>query len=274
MNDEGKRHGDAGDRRGDAEERHGDAATRRRGDKPHSDAAEARRSDDKSHADEAAQTLPLSASPRPRVSASLPSPVSASPPARAPASVLRLFCAVELSPEVRARAAAHIARLREKMPHVRAGWEREEKLHITMKFFGAVEHTRADALSQAIDRAAGIVAPFTLNIADAGAFPTHAKPRVLWLGVHDTDGHLSRLYETLEHECAAAGFTRDDRTFHPHITIARLRHPAGTRELADLHRELGFPSIELPVNEIVLMKSELGPKGSCYTALSHHGLAR
>jgi hypothetical protein len=30
--------------------------------------------------------------------------------------------------------------------------------------------------------------------------------------------------------------------------------------------------MQLTVNELVLIRSELGPKGSCYTALAHHGL--
>jgi 2'-5' RNA ligase len=143
-----------------------------------------------------------------------------------------------------------------------------------MKFFGAVEPTRADDLSLAIERAAKRFAPFGLDIDGAGTFPPHASTRVLWLGVQDTNGHLARLYQILENECAIAGFKRDERRFHPHITIARLRHPAGARILADLHLELGFPSMDMPVNEIALMKSELGPKGSSYAAMSRHYLAR
>jgi 2'-5' RNA ligase len=235
----------------DAEERRGDTATRRRGDKALDEDAEARGDD------EDTPSSPSSASPR--------SPIAASP--------LRLFCAVELSPEVRTRAAAHIARLREQLPHVRASWERDDKLHITMKFFGAVEPARAEALSLAIERATKRFAPFRLDIDGAGTFPPHAATRVLWLGVHDPNGHLARLYQALENECAIAGFKRDECRFHPHITIARLRHPAGARSLADLHRELGFPAMELPVSELVLMRSELSPQGSRYTPHSQHNLA-
>jgi 2'-5' RNA ligase len=230
MNDEGKRHSDA--------------ETQRHGDKKQRD-------------NEDAQSVPVSASPRLRVSASL----------------LRLFYAVELSPEIRARAAEHIARLREKLPGVRASWERAEKLHITLKFLGDVAGTRTPALSLAAASAAAGIAPFKLSIADAGAFPPHASPRVLWLGVNDSNDHLARLQQALETECAAAGFKREERPFHPHLTIARPRQPTGTRALADLHRELGFAAMDLTVNEIVLMRSELGPDGSRYTALSRHGLS-
>lgn len=189
------------------------------------------------------------------------------------ASLWRLFCAIELTPEIRARAAEHIAHLRASLPRLRATWERTDKLHITLKFFGNVEPSRAHALSLASERAAKHIAPFNLTIADTGAFPSNKSPRVLWLGVRDTSGHLARLHQLLEHECAAANFPRDDRPFHPHLTIARLRSPADARELAALHQQTNFPPLELPVNELVLMRSELGPQGSRYTALSHHRLA-
>jgi 2'-5' RNA ligase len=194
-------------------------------------------------------------------------------PQHADAPQWRLFCAVELSTEVRERAAAHIARLREKLPDLRAGWERTDKLHVTLKFFGDVEHSRIEALSIAISRAADTIAPFKLDIAAAGTFPPHGNPRVLWLGIRDSSGSLARLHNSLENECAAAGFKREQRPFHPHITLARLRQPAAARPLADLHRELGFKPLELPVNEILLMRSELGPGGSRYEALSRHRLS-
>lgn len=188
-------------------------------------------------------------------------------------SRLRLFYAIEFPTEVRERMAEHIAQLRSEMSHVRAGWERTEKLHLTLKFFGSVSGSRAAALSLAAESAASASAPFPLTIADAGAFPPHKAPRVLWLGVRDSTGDLARLQQALETQCAAAGFPREERSFHPHITIARLREPRSASPLAERHRELGFQAMEITINEIVLMKSELTQKGSCYTVLSHHRLA-
>ncbi len=185
----------------------------------------------------------------------------------------RLFCAITLSPEVRSRAAEHIARLRAALPRVRASWERTEKLHLTLKFFGNVEPARAPALSLALDRAADSTNAFNLSIADAGSFPTHGPPRVLWLGVRDSSNTLAQLHQALENECAAAGFPREERPYHPHLTLARLRSPTGTRELASLHKETGFPALDLTVNEIILMRSHLDPNGSRYTVLSRHSLA-
>ncbi|HYY58422.1 MAG TPA: RNA 2',3'-cyclic phosphodiesterase [Pyrinomonadaceae bacterium] len=186
--------------------------------------------------------------------------------------LLRVFCAVELPAEVRGRAADHIADLRSRLPDVRAGWERPEKFHVTLKFLGEVEPVCAAALSSAAERVARGVKPFDLSLEGAGVFPPRGLPRVLWLGITDTSGGLARLHKRLEDECAEAGFPREDRPFHPHLTIARLRVPEGARRLAALHHEKGFAPAVFSVNALSMLRSELGPGGSRYTELARHPL--
>jgi len=185
---------------------------------------------------------------------------------------MRVFCAVELPAEVRARAAAHIESLRSAMPDARASWDRAEKLHVTIKFLGEIEAARVPALSQAASRAVACVQPFALAIEGAGAFPSKGPPRVLWLGVTDSNGGLARLQGSLEEASTEEGFPREKRPFHPHLTIARLRQPQGARRLAALHRERGFAPAHFQVTELLVIRSELGPGGSRYTEISRHPL--
>jgi 2'-5' RNA ligase len=188
-------------------------------------------------------------------------------------STSRVFCAVPLPIEIRERAVEHIAQLRQAAPNVRAGWERVEKMHITLKFLGEIEASGVASLSESTERAASAWRPFKLSITGAGAFPTPRNPRVLWLGIADQSSELARLQKYLEDECAAADFKRDTRAFHPHLTIARLRTPQGAHRLAKLHQELGFAQMEFTVNEIVVVRSELAPGGSRYTDVSRHALS-
>ena len=189
-------------------------------------------------------------------------------------NLLRLFAAVELTDEARRAAAAHAARLRAALPQgVKVGWEREEKLHLTLKFFGGVEPERLPALSDALARAAASARPFSPSLEQTGVFPTPARPSVLWLGLVNHSGELARLYGRLEDECADAGFPREQRPFRPHVTLARLRTATReTRLLARRHLELAFEPVAFGVSEIVLMSSRLGPGGSVYTPLSRHQL--
>lgn len=185
---------------------------------------------------------------------------------------LRVFCAVELPDDLRSRVAERVRRLRAEFPNVRASWEKPEKLHITLKFLGDVEPTRVEAMSNAAARAAESVEPFELTIAEPGSFPPHGQPRVLWLGIVDASGRLALMQRALEAECAAVGFTRESRAFKPHLTLARVRAPRGTRELAAAHRETPFAPQRFKVSELVVMRSELDPGGSRYTPLSRHRL--
>lgn len=183
----------------------------------------------------------------------------------------RSFCAIELPSETRARAADHIARLREGVPEARASWERVEKLHLTLKFIGEIAPERVGALSGAAERAALHSQSFILALGGRGAFPPRGNPRVLWLGVEDSAGPLISLHNRLEDECAAVGFARESRPFHPHLTLARIRAPQGARQLAELHRQTDFERMEFTVADIVVLRSELGPGGSRYTEISRHG---
>jgi 2'-5' RNA ligase len=187
---------------------------------------------------------------------------------------LRLFCAVELPPDARARAAAHVARLRAgASPHLKVSWEREDKLHVTLKFFGDVAPASSDQLTRAVARVAARVAPFELRLEGCGVFPSRSRPHVLWLGIGDDGAQSNALQSELENECARENFPRDLRPFHPHVTVARLRATShDARTLAKLHAETEFEPLSFRVGEIVLMQSEFAASGSIYTARSRHEL--
>ncbi|HLM58958.1 MAG TPA: RNA 2',3'-cyclic phosphodiesterase [Pyrinomonadaceae bacterium] len=183
---------------------------------------------------------------------------------------LRLFFAVELPEEVRSRAAEHAARLRRSFPDVRAGWERPEKLHVTLKFLGDVDAPRASSLQRAAEAATRGLPSFTLTVEGTGSFPPRGAPRVLWLGLRDDSGGLALLQSRLEQECEREGFPRETRPFKPHLTLARLRTPRGVRELAAAHGETPFGPLDFNVPDLILIRSQLGPGGSRYTPLSRH----
>lgn len=190
----------------------------------------------------------------------------------APGDKWRVFYAVELTAEVRQRIQEHIARLRDAVPDAGAGWNRDDKLHLTIKFLGDVATERVADLSLAAERAVAGLKPFALAAEGCGAFPRRGQPRVLWIGIRDSTEELARLYTRLEEECAGQGFAREPRPFHPHLTIARLRNPKHATRLAASHKEPGFARMEFSVSELVLIRSELSSEGSRYTEISRHQL--
>lgn len=178
----------------------------------------------------------------------------------------RTFCAIELPEQVRARLQDHARRLRGVVPDASASWSRPENVHLTLKFFGNVKKERLTRISEAAERVVNDFQSFSIRIGGTGAF----RAQVLWIGVDDPSGQLSALQQRFDEECAREGFAKEDRAYKPHLTIARLRRPEGARKLADTHLQTEFAVTEIRVNEFVLFRSQLSPKGSIYTVISKH----
>jgi 2'-5' RNA ligase len=186
--------------------------------------------------------------------------------------IWRVFCAIEIPQEIREAVAEHISGLRRAAPEAQASWSRPENIHLTLKFLGEISQTRVEQLSQAASRAASNSIPFTIELKQTGCFPTRASPRVLWIGINDPESKLAELHAHLEEECAKEGFAKEARRYHPHLTVARLRKPQGARTLAAAHEELEFTPAQIVVQELHVIRSELGRGGSRYTVIARHPL--
>ena len=174
---------------------------------------------------------------------------------------------------MRAQLHDHIRRLRDAVPDVAASWSRVENIHLTLKFFGNVAVERIPKVSAAASRAVKRFAAFPIDIGKTGVFPKPSRAQVLWIGVSDPSGKLSELQRQFENECAKEGFEKEDRSYRPHLTIARLRKPEGSRQLADGHLKMKFEPAEITLSELIVFRSELSSKGSKYTAISRHELS-
>jgi RNA 2',3'-cyclic 3'-phosphodiesterase len=175
----------------------------------------------------------------------------------------RIFCAVELPADTRARLQEHVRQLRAEVPDAAASWTRVENIHLTLKFFGNVPIKRLSDISAAASRAAEQFSTFEIEIGGTGVFPKPSRPQVLWIGVKDPSGKLLALQEC---------FGSEDRAYKPHLTIARIRRPDGSRQLADTHLKTIFKPQLINVHELIVFRSELSSQGSRYTALTHHQL--
>jgi 2'-5' RNA ligase len=191
-----------------------------------------------------------------------------------PGNTWRVFCAVELTAQIRQLLLQRIVELKKAVPEARASWSREENLHLTVKFLDEIPEVRVADLSAAASRAVSSLAPFEIQFESAGAFPKNGLPRVLWIGIRDSEGKLQELQARLEAEATRSGFAKEERVFHPHLTLARIRNPEHARELANVHKDMPFESVTMNVAELLVIRSELNSKGSRYTIISRHSLPR
>ena len=184
----------------------------------------------------------------------------------------RIFCAVELPDEARRAVLKSIELLKKEAPNARASWARDTNLHLTIKFVGETPPDRVARFSACISRAASVSAPFSLQLEGTGVFPPRGAARVLWIGINDQSGNLKGLQAAVEKECEKENFSREERAFHPHLTLARVRNPEDGFALARIHKDLLFTPLEIAVTELQVIRSELSPHGSKYTTVSRHQL--
>lgn len=185
----------------------------------------------------------------------------------------RVFAAIDISEEARTKVTSYIECLRDEFPQVRVGWERAEKLHLTLKFFGDADEKQLANLFVAVEETAEQVSDFKLQIAGTGVFPAKRNARILWLGVRGEAEKLQKLIESLETECEKIGFAREKRDFKPHLTIARLREPQKSGELVRIHTANEFAAINFTVGELIVFQSVLNPHGSRYMPIFRGGFS-
>jgi 2'-5' RNA ligase len=182
----------------------------------------------------------------------------------------RIFVAVDISDEARRAAADYIQSLRDVFRDVRVGWERPEKLHLTMKFLGDMNDARLAELKKIVGGISSGFSDFTFQIADTGVFPNARNPRVLCIDFKAAAGNLAKINDSLEAGCEKLGFERERRKFVPHLTIGRVKEPNRARDLAQAHLENKFAPVESKVSAIVIYESRLLPTGSIYSVAAKH----
>lgn len=174
---------------------------------------------------------------------------------------VRLFVAVDLSPDVRDALAEAVAPLRNDFPKAR--WVPPQNWHMTLKFLGSTTPDLLDRVSDAVAEVAAASAPFETHLLDLGAFPNERRGRVLWAGLADLEGHLSALAGALD-EALAPEFEKDERGFTAHLTIARFDPLV---PLGPMLASIEVPHAEFSVDRLVLYRSHLRRPAPFYESL-------
>jgi 2'-5' RNA ligase len=105
--------------------------------------------------------------------------------------------------------------------------------------------------------------PIEARAAGVGAFPSVAKPSVLWVGV-EAPAALSALQREIEAAMVELGFDPEERAYHPHITVGRIKETRGASAAELWKSEVALGSS--PLSEIVVYESRTRSAGAEYVA--------
>jgi len=201
------------------------------------------------------------------------------PSSPAGARPVRSFVAIEVEEPARAAIAAYLTTLRARVEHV--AWTPPENLHVTLKFLGGVAAEHLVSLAERLAVIAAAQPPFTVAYAGVGAFPSVARPQVLWVGAAAPE--LAPLAAIVDEAAATvAEVAREHRRYHPHVTLGRVRRRSaarrdsgsragtGPRDVAIGDAERAFGAA--PGAALILFRSDTGPKGARHTPLARFAL--
>jgi len=179
----------------------------------------------------------------------------------------RLFLAVALDDDTRHALAAFVSA--PGRPNIPGRRVTPPNWHITLRFLGRSTALRRDLVLRSLHDQLDMDG-FTIGFDGLGAFPYPMKGRVLWLGVGAGGEHLEELAVTCERAAVAAGYDPEERPFHPHLSLARVRPPQDLTKLIDEFPR--FPG-RLRVDGVVMYESITGGATVRYEELDRIPLA-
>jgi len=181
---------------------------------------------------------------------------------------IRAFLAIAPPDNVRQAMAA----VQNRLKYCVAGaisWVRPEGIHLTLKFFGNIAETDIDRITAAVGPVAARFAPLDLRVRRVGFFPDSRRPRVIWLGLEGDISALKALQEEVDHELARYGFSREDRDFRAHLTLARIKSARGLTGLDRITKKSEvYEAGRFQAEGLTLFRSDLMPQGAIYSKLA------
>jgi 2'-5' RNA ligase len=202
-------------------------------------------------------------------------------------------------------------RTEQSAPHARVTWVKPEQLHLTVRFIGQADPNLCQTILTTLAHPLPVSA-FELTIEGTGSFPPERPPRVIWAGItagldqlHAVErevrsrlGNRSLVSGGSGHGQAdkAVGLTQDEhwrnhrhkrvpgvdplipagdeRDYRPHLTLGRVKIPAGFRPAVVLKGLEQAVFGRVRVEAVTLFESRLSSAGPTYVALGRTPLTR
>jgi 2'-5' RNA ligase len=150
-----------------------------------------------------------------------------------------------------------------------ARWQREDQLHLTLRFIGEVDTRQANDIAECLS---GVRHPaFDVGLGAPGTFDRKGRIDTLWIAVSPAEP-VKALHNKVDRALSRIGIAPETRAFLPHITLARFSRGAGSLDgYLSVAESVRPPSFR--VDAFCLYESRLTHDGASYMVIERYPLA-
>lgn len=173
--------------------------------------------------------------------------------------MVRVFLAAPIPSKTKELLGKQIGKIREKLPDWEVNWEVPKNLHITLIFFGWITKKQIIQTQREIETTIKNFPSFEVAAGNLSFHQNHP----IWFEIENGKGELNQIYQLLKKKLSIKGSTTEKRTFHPHLTIGRVKNRGKAHKTPETGKLFSWE-----VDKLVLYESKLSREGSTYTELA------
>jgi len=183
----------------------------------------------------------------------------------------RLFVAISVPDFVKAQIKRTQDLLRASLGRGVVRWTKPDQFHLTLRFLGRIEEGSVAPLLDALRTVCQAARSLQLRARGVGFFPNARVPRVVWVGVQDSEEGLVVLQQAVQQATLRFTVEKAEERFSGHITLGRTKQLSRQEtnilaRTADRFSETVFG--EWTAHELLLMRSELSAEGAEHRLLT------
>ena len=147
-------------------------------------------------------------------------------------------------------------------------WVDPSNWHITLKFLGEISEDMVPGCEEILNSCARVHERFRMRLRNVGCFPSPGRPRVVWARMEEDRATLAALASCLDTAFEELGVAREERPFHAHLTLCRIKRPSPSHAPRIISlMEKRFSTRWFEVGELCLFKSTLTSSGPIYSLI-------
>lgn len=182
----------------------------------------------------------------------------------------RTFIAIKIP--VSKQTAELIQDIKQELNDEKIKWVEIYQMHITIFFVGDTDVTMIEKISLQLGKLLKAQKSFKLSCKGLGLFKNITNPRVLWLGIENSES-LQNLKKDIDGLMNSLGFEIEERAFKPHLTLGRIKYikdKSKLKTLLEKYKDFEFQNFN--IDKVIFYESELTSKGAVYKVIEQFHL--